>query len=107
MARVPAKNIVILAALEMPIIGGAAFRFATSNGPDASPHLVPWMVATCLIAGLSLSVHQVMLIPHLKSPDPIPDEARRRALSFALCALGLAALLCIAGPAAFDRVLGV
>jgi hypothetical protein len=105
MAAIPAKNLMILAALEAPILGGAAFRFATAGEPPP-PYLVPWMVATCVVAGASVTVHQLLLIPHLKGPNPIPDEPRRRALSFALSMLVLAALLCIGGPGVFERVLG-
>jgi hypothetical protein len=107
-APFPRKNIVILAMCELPVLAGATIRYALAmqDPPSASPRLLPWLVTTCVLAALSVSVHQVVLVLGRQRDPGATDEASRRALSIALTVLGAAALLCVAGPRVFELVLG-
>lgn len=108
MATFPKKNLIILAALEVPVLVGASLRMAMARPANEAEGtaLTIWMVATCVLAASSISVHHLLLVPHLRKPDPLPDEARGRALTAALAMLFLAGLSCVAGPGLVTRLMG-
>lgn len=104
----PRQNIIILAALEMPVMAAAAIRFAMTESatPAQTNAKVIWFVACALVASFAVTVHLLRLMTFIKARQPVPDEDRKQALSFSIALLVLAAGLVAVGPSLFERFLG-
>jgi formate hydrogenlyase subunit 3/multisubunit Na+/H+ antiporter MnhD subunit len=105
---IPKQNIIILAALEMPVMAAAAIRFAmteTTTPPQENAKII-WFVACTLVASFAVTVHLLRLMAFLKSREPVPEDDRKQALSFSIAVLVLAGGLVAIGPAPFEKMLG-
>jgi hypothetical protein len=104
---IPKQNLIVLAALEMPILAAAALRFATTEATtdaQARARLI-WFIASTVTASMAITVHVLRLMVFLRSGEPVPEDDRKQALSFSIAILVLAAGLVAIGPSVFERVL--
>jgi hypothetical protein len=107
---IPHRHLVILGALEGLVMFSAIIRIAIpglSIDFSRQPQLI-WFLATMFISASALSQYVVRvgrLAPRIKAGDQVDDE-RRQILTISLAILAAAGLLSLAGPQAFEQLLG-
>jgi hypothetical protein len=106
----PQKHLVVLSVLEGLVMFSAIIRVAIPGmGIDFSsqPQLI-WFVATLFLSASSVAHYVVRasaLGPRIKAGEQV-EEDQKQILSISLALLGLAFLLSLAGPGAFQQLFG-
>ncbi|MDP1822818.1 MAG: hypothetical protein Q8L48_06240 [Archangium sp.] len=107
---IPQRHLLILAVLEGVVMFSAIIRIAIPGlGIDFSrqPQLI-WFLATMFLSASALSQYVVRagrLGPRLKAGEQVEEE-RKQILVISLAILAAAGLLSLAGPQAFEQLLG-
>jgi predicted histidine transporter YuiF (NhaC family) len=105
----PVRHLLTLAVAEGLVIASAVLRLALFPAQvqlDRHVHLA-WLVGTILLASSGLSafvVRSTALNRQEKDGADVTDD-RKQVLSFSLAIIGLAALVSLIGPGAFERLL--
>jgi hypothetical protein len=106
----PKRNLVILAVLEGLVMFSAIVRMVIPGlGIDfgKQPHLI-WFVLTMMLSGSAVAHYVIRSMPlqaRLRAEEPVEDDLKQ-ILGLSLALVGLAAMVSLAGPQLFERLLG-
>lgn len=108
------KSLIVLAALEMPVMAAAVFRFASAatETPAQDRARLIWFVACVLTASSAISVFMLRFVQAQQgarqAQDAVAstDDQSKQSLSFSIALIVLAGAMVAVGPGVVERLLG-